>query len=67
MYVLVDNRFQWLRFMSGEKAEEEAIKYVSLPCGIIRGALSMLGLQSTVTPDCAHFPGCSFTIKTTTS
>lgn len=60
--MLVDNKFRWLRHMSGH-TQEDAKKYVVFPSGIIRGALSIMGIQSTVIADCSEFPGCSFTVK----
>lgn len=60
--MLVDNKFRWLRHMSGQ-TQEDAQKYVVFPSGIIRGALSIMGIQSTVVADCTEFPGCSFTVK----
>lgn len=66
-YVLSDTNFQWLRCISAEDkdaAKEVAWKYLFLPAGMVRGALSNLGLvHCDVTFDILEVPSCTFTIK----
>eukprot|EP00761_Pharyngomonas_kirbyi_P002489 gb/GECH01002493.1/.p1 GENE.gb/GECH01002493.1/~~gb/GECH01002493.1/.p1 ORF type:complete len:172 (+),score=29.61 gb/GECH01002493.1/:1-516(+) len=52
IYMLLDNEFQWLQYNSAPNMTSSQLeKYVMFPSGIIRGALSSLGIESTVTPD----------------
>ncbi|KAJ3452727.1 trafficking protein particle complex subunit 6b [Anaeramoeba flamelloides] len=37
--------------------------YLYIPCGIIRGALSAIGVECTVTGICEQLPACVFTAK----
>ena len=62
--MLIDSEFRWLKNLSGH-TKADAQKYVVIPSGMIRGALSIMGLQATVVADCSEFPGCSFTVKIT--
>ena len=51
MYVLQDLNFSWLRFMCGSAGADTtqlAVKYIVFPCGILRGALSAMGIESVV-------------------
>ncbi|KAK5121919.1 hypothetical protein LTR85_004491 [Meristemomyces frigidus] len=73
IFVLTDNRFQPLSRMSvdrraGPKAAEEAIAraqtYLYFPCGMIRGALSGLGIEATVEASSIEMPMATFQIKT---
>jgi len=70
VFVLQDNRFRWLLRLGPEAAGpakaqvvEAAAKHLFFPCGIVRGALSSLGVNSTVTADASNLPVCSFTVK----
>lgn len=74
IYMLQDNNFRWLLRVapagpppSGSSPSEHlaaaAQPYLELPCGIIRGALTHLGLNCTVEGDARSLPSCSFTIK----
>eukprot|EP00878_Enallax_costatus_P009183 GHUV01009600.1.p1 GENE.GHUV01009600.1~~GHUV01009600.1.p1 ORF type:complete len:194 (+),score=50.70 GHUV01009600.1:238-819(+) len=75
IYVLQDNSFRWLLRLSPATAVPEssrsdyissvAQQYLDLPCGIIRGALTHLGISCTVEGDARSLPSCSFTIKIT--
>ncbi|KAK9833720.1 hypothetical protein WJX74_003673 [Apatococcus lobatus] len=44
-------------------ANEAAQDYLHLPCAIIRGALTHLGLPCTVSADASALPACDFTIN----
>ncbi|XP_056139580.1 trafficking protein particle complex subunit 6B, like [Lampris incognitus] len=62
-YVLQDNRFALLtQLSSGKQYLEEAPKYVAYTCGLVRGALSNLGLESIVTAETTHLPSCKFQV-----
>ncbi|XP_046849422.1 trafficking protein particle complex subunit 6b-like [Xenia sp. Carnegie-2017] len=64
VFVLQDNRFALLTQISeGEDDNHPATQYLSLPCGLIRGALANLGIQSIVVPEITTMPMCKFTIK----
>lgn len=47
----------------GPTASEAAQDYLHLPCAIIRGALTHLGLPCTVSADASALPACDFTIN----
>ncbi|KIZ02500.1 Trafficking protein particle complex subunit 6B [Monoraphidium neglectum] len=76
IYVLQDHSFRWLLRLApaapvqeGSRPEflaRSAQPYLYLPCGIIRGALTHLGVNCTVEADAKALPSCSFTIKITT-
>jgi hypothetical protein len=57
IYVVTDNSFRWVSRMNTVD-----LKYLNLPCGIIRGALFNLGVDSTVTCDVVN-QTCTFQIK----
>uniref|UniRef100_A0A4W3GHS7 Trafficking protein particle complex subunit 6B n=1 Tax=Callorhinchus milii TaxID=7868 RepID=A0A4W3GHS7_CALMI len=59
IYVLQDNKFRLLTPMSGGKQYlEHAPKYLAFTCGLVRGALSNLGIKSIVTVEVAAMPAC---------
>ncbi|KAI6684742.1 hypothetical protein NL676_030655 [Syzygium grande] len=73
-FVLQDNRFRWLSRMSVEpsletgqegdnKATEAMSMHLYFPCGIIRGALSNLGIPCAVSADISNLPACSFVVR----
>ncbi|KAK8541908.1 hypothetical protein V6N13_137511 [Hibiscus sabdariffa] len=77
-FVLQDNRFRWLTNMSIEQppengtseelsivADNKALQSMHLyfPCGIIRGALSNLGIPCAVSADISNLPACSFVVR----
>ncbi|KAL4325080.1 hypothetical protein GQ457_11G006460 [Hibiscus cannabinus] len=77
-FVLQDNRFRWLTTMSIEQppengtseelsivADNKALQSMHLyfPCGIIRGALSNLGIPCAVSADISNLPACSFVVR----
>nr|XP_031537755.1 NTPase KAP family P-loop domain-containing protein 1 isoform X3 [Vicugna pacos] len=59
-YVLQDNSFPLLvRMASGQQYLEEAPKFLAFTCGLLRGALSTLGIKSLVTASVAALPALS--------
>lgn len=64
VYVLQDNRFRLLvQLSSGKQYLEHAPKYLAISCGIIRGALSNLGINCVVTAEVTAMPSCKFQIQ----
>lgn len=64
VYVLQDNKFKFLVQMStGKQYMEAAPKYLAFPCGMIRGALSNLGVNCIVTAEVSAMPACKFQIQ----
>lgn len=63
-YVLQDNRFALLTQVSCRKQQqlEESCKLLFYTCGLIRGALSTLGLESVVTAEVSSLPSCKFQV-----
>ncbi|KAL7825105.1 hypothetical protein AOLI_G00323120 [Acnodon oligacanthus] len=62
-YVLQDNKFTLLtQVSSGKQHLEDAPKYLAYSCGLIRGALSNLGLESVVTAEVSLMPSCKFQV-----
>lgn len=62
-YVLQDNRFALLtQLSSGKQYLEEAPRYLAFSCGLLRGALSNLGLESVVTAEVSLMPACKFQV-----
>ncbi|KAI3925139.1 hypothetical protein MKW98_009789 [Papaver atlanticum] len=45
------------------KAEQATSMHLYFPCGIIRGALSNLGIPCAVSADMSNLPSCSFVIR----
>ncbi|KAK5166298.1 uncharacterized protein LTR77_008559 [Saxophila tyrrhenica] len=73
IFVLTDNRFHPLSRMSidrraGPKAKEDGLAraqlYLFFPGGVIRGALSALGIDATVSAESTELPSATFQIKT---
>jgi trafficking protein particle complex subunit 6 len=63
-FVLHENNFRWLRHISAKSTDKEIQNYLLFPCGLIRGALTNLGLHNcVVSAEYPNFPGCIFTIK----
>jgi len=62
VYVLQDSAFKPISRISSWEGRAEAVKrgrlYVAMPAGIIRGALSRLGVQATVVPEVTSLPQC---------
>ncbi|KAG6331457.1 hypothetical protein ID866_7635 [Astraeus odoratus] len=65
--VYADNTFKPLTRISSWEGRAETNKqaklYVAFPAGLIRGALSRMGLHGTVTPEITASPHCTFQIK----
>ncbi|KAA8591284.1 hypothetical protein FQN60_002227 [Etheostoma spectabile] len=58
-----DNTFRLLSQLSaGKQYLEHAPKYLSFSCGLVRGALSSLGVKSIVTAEVSIMPACKFQI-----
>lgn len=45
---------------AGNKAAETTGMHLYFPCGIIRGALSNLGIPCAVSADISNLPACKF-------
>jgi hypothetical protein len=64
VYVLQDNRFRFLLQIADNKANLELIsEYLALPCGLIRGALTNLGVTCIVTAEVVKLPECKFQVQ----
>ncbi|KZT24649.1 TRAPP complex subunit trs33 [Neolentinus lepideus HHB14362 ss-1] len=67
VYVLQDNSFKPISRLSSWEGRADATKrarmYVAMPAGIIKGALSRLGIQGVVVPEISSLPQCTFQIK----
>ncbi|CAF93512.1 unnamed protein product, partial [Tetraodon nigroviridis] len=60
-YVLQDNKFSLLtQLSSGKQYLDQAPKYLAFSCGVVRGALCNLGLESVVTAEVSIMPSCKF-------
>ncbi|KAJ0697322.1 putative transport protein particle (TRAPP) component [Helianthus annuus] len=62
-FVLQDNKFRWLSRVSAETssaAQDTTSMLLYFPCGIIRGALSTLGIPCAVSADISNLPACKF-------
>lgn len=73
-FVLQDNRFRWLSHLSFnpspdsvDDSENNAVQdtnmFLYFPCGIIRGALTTLGIPCAVSADISSHPACSFVVR----
>ncbi|XP_042436187.1 trafficking protein particle complex subunit 6b-like [Zingiber officinale] len=73
-FVLQDNNFRWLTRISidpssdnddGSQGSSSEVTNLLLyfPCGIIRGALSNLGIPCAVSADSSNLPFCSFMVR----
>ncbi|XP_076949094.1 uncharacterized protein LOC143621619 [Bidens hawaiensis] len=69
-FMLQDNKFRWLSRVSPDPAVESSdatqdttSMHLYFPCGIIRGALSTLGIPCAVSADVSSLPACSFVIR----
>ncbi|TWW77354.1 trafficking protein particle complex subunit 6B, like isoform X2 [Takifugu rubripes] len=62
-YVLQDNKFSLLTpLSSGKQYLDQAPKYLAFSCGVVRGALCNLGLESVVTAEVSIMPSCKFQV-----
>ncbi|KAJ5491592.1 Trafficking protein particle complex subunit 6B [Penicillium diatomitis] len=67
VYVLTDTAFRPFARMSmavRSDAVNMAQAYLWFPCGVIRGALANLGINTTVQAETSELPGATFQIKT---
>ncbi|KAL1960005.1 hypothetical protein VTO42DRAFT_673 [Malbranchea cinnamomea] len=67
VYVLTDNTFRpFIRMSMAVRSEAvaRAQPHLWFPCGIIRGALSSLGINAMVQAETSELPGATFQIKT---
>ncbi|XP_076597146.1 trafficking protein particle complex subunit 6b isoform X1 [Chaetodon auriga] len=63
IYVLQDNKFRLLvQLSAGKQYLEQAPKYLAFTCGLVRGALSSLGVKSIVTAEVSIMPACKFQV-----
>lgn len=72
IYIIQDHSFRWLEHFSCaeepqaelQRVQELALLHLALPCGILRGALTVFGLRSAVSAEVspATLPACAFTI-----
>jgi hypothetical protein len=68
VYVLTDTRFRWLHRLAGATPGPEldavVLRTLHLPCGILRGAMTGLGVPAVVTAEPgAVLPACAFTVR----
>jgi len=68
IYVLTDNTFKPLQRMSFERGREgmlaQAQPFLFFPSGLLRGALSSLGIEAQVQAESAELPSATFQIRT---
>ncbi|XP_024860280.1 trafficking protein particle complex subunit 6b isoform X2 [Kryptolebias marmoratus] len=58
-----DSQFRLLSHLSaGKQYLDYAPKYLAFTCGLVRGALSNLGLRSVVTAEISDMPACKFQV-----
>mmetsp|Transcript_2900 Transcript_2900/g.8378 ORF Transcript_2900/g.8378 Transcript_2900/m.8378 type:complete len:172 (-) Transcript_2900:129-644(-) len=66
MFVLNDGNFTWLKRL-GHRTDEKSVAMaehiLDFACGILRGALTNLGLSTAVYAEIKELPGVSFTVK----
>ncbi|XP_067384200.1 trafficking protein particle complex subunit 6b [Channa argus] len=63
IYVLQDSKFRLLSQLAvGKQYLEQAPKYLAFTCGLVRGALSSLGVKSIVTAEVSLMPACKFQV-----
>ncbi|VDN54753.1 unnamed protein product [Dracunculus medinensis] len=64
VYVVQDNKFFTVaNFAEGKQYLKESSIFLALPCGIIRGALSNLGIESLVTTSVEALPLVKFHVQ----
>ncbi|KAL6850892.1 hypothetical protein ACO1O0_008018 [Amphichorda felina] len=67
VYVLTDNVFRPFSRMSTEASGQAVVRaqpFLWFPCGIVRGALTALGIDASVQAEISELPGAVFQIKT---
>ncbi|KAF4582892.1 hypothetical protein GQ602_006036 [Ophiocordyceps camponoti-floridani] len=66
VYVLTDNMFRPFSRMSTEAGGQAVVRaqpFLWFPCGIVRGALAALGMETVVQAEINDLPGAVFQIK----
>lgn len=73
VYVLMDNQCRFLMPLCGGNASGGDAgaaqylgvsgRYLAFACGLVRGALAALGMQSVVTANISHIPACKFHVQ----
>lgn len=64
IYIIQDNKFAMVSpFSEGTQFLKESIIFLSLPCGIIRGALANLGINAIVTSQIEKLPKVKFNVQ----
>jgi len=64
VFVLIDKHFLLLASISSTtQYHEQALLYLSLPNGLLKGALAALGLEANVATSSPAMPECTFEIK----
>lgn len=64
-YVLTDNLFKPLTFFGSDGVDQYypiTARFIAYPCGLIRGALSAMGVRSTVSAKTTSMTSCVFEI-----
>lgn len=68
-FVMIDAHFSWINAFAEDATSQEmtqlVILYLAFPCGLLRGALSGLGLTAAVTAEIPAFPQCCFQVHLT--
>ncbi|KAK7429534.1 hypothetical protein QQZ08_003913 [Neonectria magnoliae] len=67
VYVLTDNTFRPFSRMSTEAGGQAIVRaqpFLWFPCGVVRGALAALGINTSVQAEINELPGAVFQIKT---
>jgi len=64
VYVLQDNSFKFLTKASCDRQYLEASpKFVAFTCGLVRGSLANLGVNTIVTAEVTSMPACKFQVQ----
>ena len=64
VYVLQDNSFKFLSKTSEDRQYLEASpKFVAFTCGLVRGSLANLGVNTVVTAEVTNMPACKFQVQ----
>jgi len=64
VYVLQDNSFKFLSKASQDRQYLEASpKFVAFTCGLVRGSLANLGVNTIVTAEVTNMPACKFQVQ----
>ena len=64
VYVLQDNSFRFLSKASQDRQYLEASpKFVAFTCGLVRGSLANLGVNTVGTAEVTSMPACKFQVQ----